>query len=161
MNGAEIGQNCNLGQNVFIAGGVKIGNNNKIQNNVSVYEGVICEDDVFLGPSMVFTNIKNPRSQIVRKGEYLRTLVKQGATVGANVTVVCGITIGRYAFIGAGAVVTKDVPDFALIMGNPGKQSGWMSESGQRLQFNSSGKATDPETGERYQISDGIVSKEA
>lgn len=161
MPAAEIGKNCNLGQNVFIANGVKLGNNNKIQNNVSVYEGVICEDDVFLGPSMVFTNIKNPRSAIVRKGQYLQTIVKQGASIGANVTIVCGITIGRFAFIGAGSVVTRDVPDYAMVIGNPGRHKGWMSESGQKLFFDVAGEATDIETGEKYYLENGFVSKKA
>ena len=133
MPGAVIGEGCNLGQNVFVAGDVRIGNNVKIQNNVSVYAGVIIEDDVFLGPSMVFTNVINPRSQVNRRGEYQTTLVKRGATIGANATIVCGVTLGEYAFIGAGAVVTKDVPAYALIYGTPGKIQGWMCQCGIRL----------------------------
>lgn len=135
MAEAEIGNNCNLGQNTFVASHVEIGNNVKIQNNVSIYEGVILEDDVFLGPSMVFTNVKNPRSHVNRRGEYLSTLVKKGATIGANATVVCGVTLGRYSFIGAGAVVTKDVPDHGLVMGNPGRLRGWMCQCGEKLKF--------------------------
>lgn len=135
MSDSMIGKNCNLGQNVFIASNVILGNNVKVQNNVSIYEGVICEDDVFLGPSMVFTNVVNPRSHVVRKGEYQITYVERGATVGANATIVCGVRIGKYAFIGAGAVVTKNVPAYALVVGNPAQQIGWMSEQGYRLQF--------------------------
>ena len=135
MGDVKIGENCVIGQNVFIASGVKIGSNVKIQNNVSVYSGVVCEDDVFLGPSMVFTNIINPRSHISRKDEYQTTLVKKGASIGANATVVCGIKLGEYAFIGAGAVVTKDVPDHGLIYGNPGKLQGWMCHCGEKLDF--------------------------
>lgn len=150
MSGCKIGKNCNIGQNVFIASEVMIGNNVKIQNNVSVYTGVICEDDVFLGPSMVFTNVKNPRSAINRKSQYEKTLVKKGATIGANATILCGHTIGEYAFIGAGTVITKDVKPYALIVGNPGKQIGWMSEFGHRLKFDSLGKAICPESGEIY-----------
>lgn len=135
MEGAVIGEGCNLGQNVFVAKGVVLGNNVKVQNNVSIYEGVICEDDVFLGPSMVFTNVINPRSAVNRKSEYLPTHVGRGVTIGANATIVCGITLGEYAFVGAGAVVTKDVPAFALIVGNPARQIGWMSQTGERLYF--------------------------
>src|SRR5690349_5078603 len=130
MSGSELGENCNIGQNCVISPDVKLGRNVKVQNNVSIYTGVICEDDVFLGPSMVFTNINNPRSAVIRKGQYLRTLVKRGATIGANATVVCGHTIGEYAFIGAGAVVTRDVAPYALMVGNPARQTGWMSEYG-------------------------------
>jgi len=149
--GAGIGQNCSLGQNVFVAGGAVIGNNVKIQNNVSVYDGVVCEDDVFLGPSCVLTNVTNPRSQVSRKGLYEKTLIRRGATIGANATVVCGITIGRYAFIAAGAVVTKNVPDYALIMGVPGRQSGWMSRHGILLSKpDDNGIMTCPESGWRY-----------
>jgi len=149
--GAQIGQNCSLGQNVFVAGGAVIGNNVKIQNNVSVYDGVVCEDDVFLGPSCVLTNVTNPRSQVSRKGLYEKTLIRRGATIGANATVVCGITIGRYAFIAAGAVVTKNVPDYALIMGVPGRQSGWMSRHGILLSKpDDNGIMTCPESGWRY-----------
>lgn len=159
MGKSVMGNNCNLGQNVFVADDVILGNNVKVQNNVSIYSGVICEDDVFLGPSMVFTNIKNPRSAVVRKGEYDRTLVKKGASVGANATVVCGNDIGRFAFVAAGAVVTKDVPDYALMIGAPARQSGWMSEYGHRLEFDGSGKATCPESGEKYVLDDDTVVK--
>ncbi len=159
MPGSTIGSRCNLGQNVVISPGVVIGNNVKIQNNVSVYTGVECEDDVFLGPSMVFTNVINPRSAINRKQEYQKTRVGKGATIGANATVICGHTIGQYAFIGAGAVVTKDVPPYALIIGNPARQTGWMSEWGHRLIFNSDGQAICPESNERYELREGEVSK--
>lgn len=152
MSGCELGENCNIGQNCVISPGVKLGSNVKIQNNVSIYTGVICEDDVFLGPSMVFTNINNPRSAIIRKGQYLKTLVKRGATIGANATIVCGHTIGEYAFIGAGAVVTKDVPPYALMVGNPARQTGWMSEYGHRLKFDNNGIATCPESKHEYQL---------
>lgn len=152
-----IGENCNLGQNVFVANGVHLGNNVKVQNNVSIYTGVTCEDDVFLGPSMVFTNVINPRSGVNRKNEYQKTLVRKGATIGANATIVCGNSLGQYAFIGAGSVVVKDVPDFALMVGNPAKQIGWMSRFGQRLNFNKDGLATCPESGEKYQLNDGRV----
>jgi UDP-2-acetamido-3-amino-2,3-dideoxy-glucuronate N-acetyltransferase len=154
-----IGEKCMLGQNVFIATGVVLGNNVKIENNVSVYEGVTCEDDVFLGPSMVFTNIINPRSAVEREGKYMPTRVGKGASIGANATIVCGHNIGRYAFIGAGAVVTKHVPDYALIIGNPGKQSGWMSEYGQRLAFDSLGIAICPESKQKYHLKENIVSR--
>ncbi|MDT8394357.1 MAG: DapH/DapD/GlmU-related protein [Bacteroidales bacterium] len=159
MGKSRIGENCNLGQNVFIAGDVVLGNNVKVQNNVSVYSGVICEDDVFLGPSMVFTNIKNPRSAVVRKGEYARTLVKKGASIGANATIICGNDIGRYAFIAAGAVVTSPVPDYALMVGCPAKHSGWMSEYGHRLEFNDEGMAECPESGEKYLLRINEVKK--
>lgn len=152
MSDAVIGENCNIGQNCVISPGVVLGKNVKIQNNVSVYTGVVCEDDVFLGPSMVFTNINNPRSAIIRKGQYLKTLVKRGATIGANATIVCGHTIGEYAFIGAGAVVTKDVPPFALMVGNPARQTGWMSEYGHRLKFDANGSATCPESKQEYKL---------
>jgi UDP-2-acetamido-3-amino-2,3-dideoxy-glucuronate N-acetyltransferase len=155
----SIGKKCMLGQNVFIAEGVVLGNNVKIENNVSVYEGVTCEDDVFLGPSMVFTNILNPRSAVERKGQYTPTKVGRGASIGANATIVCGHTIGRYAFIGAGAVVTKNVPDYALIIGNPGKQAGWMSEYGHRLAFDSLGVAICPESKQKYHLKENIVSR--
>jgi UDP-2-acetamido-3-amino-2,3-dideoxy-glucuronate N-acetyltransferase len=149
--GAEIGQNCNLGQNVFIAGKVIVGSNVKIQNNVSVYDGVVCGDDVFLGPSCVLTNVTNPRAQVSRKGLYEKTLIRRGATVGANATIVCGITIGRYAFIAAGAVVTKNVPDYALMMGVPARRTGWMSRHGILLpKPNPDGIMVCPETGWRY-----------
>lgn len=154
MSNSVIGENCNLGQNVVISPGVTIGNNVKIQNNVSVYTGVTCEDDVFMGPSMVFTNVINPRSAVNRKAEYMKTIVKKGATFGANCTIVCGVTIGEYAFIGAGAVVTKDVKPFALVVGNPGKQIGWMSEYGHRLHFDEHGIAICPESNIRYKLTD-------
>lgn len=159
MPNSRIGQNCNIGQNVVISSGVVLGDNVKVQNNVSVYTGVECEDDVFLGPSMVFTNVINPRSAINRKKEYAKTVVKKGATIGANATVICGHTIGRYAFIGAGAVVTKNVPDYALLIGNPARQTGWMSEFGHKLKFNQMGIATCDESGEKYQLKDGVVSR--
>lgn len=150
MPGCEIGENCNIGQNVVVSPKVKLGKNVRVQNNVSIYEGVICEDDVFLGPSMVFTNVINPRSAVSRKHEYLPTLVRKGASIGANATIVCGNEIGEYAFIGAGAVVTKPVPAYALIVGNPGKQTGWMSEYGHKLVFDANGEAVCKESGERY-----------
>jgi UDP-2-acetamido-3-amino-2,3-dideoxy-glucuronate N-acetyltransferase len=158
MSGARVGERCVLGQNVFIASGVVIGNNVKIQNNVSLYEGVILEDDVFCGPSMVFTNIRNPRSEIVRKGQYARTLIRKGATLGANSTIICGCTIGKYAFLGAGAVVTNDVPDFGLALGVPARVVGWMSAYGERLpEFDAQGYAVCPRSGELYQLVDGCV----
>jgi UDP-2-acetamido-3-amino-2,3-dideoxy-glucuronate N-acetyltransferase len=160
MSGCRIGENCNIGQNVVISPEVVLGRNVKVQNNVSIYTGVICEDDVFLGPSMVFTNVTNPRSAINRKNQYSKTVVKKGASIGANATIVCGNDIGQYAFIGAGAVVTKNVPDYALVMGNPARQTGWMSEYGHRLKFDSSGMATCPESGEKYFLKDGKVSKQ-
>lgn len=150
MSGASIGTNCNLGQNVVIGGNVKMGNNVRVQNNVSVYEAVVCEDDVFLGPSAVLTNVINPRSAISRKHEFKPTIIRKGATVGANATIVCGNEIGRYAFIGAGAVVVKPVPAYALIVGNPGRHIGWMSEFGHRLNFDSQGLAICPESGQQY-----------
>ena len=159
MPGCEIGENCNIGQNVVVSPEVILGNNVKIQNNVSIYTGVICEDDVFLGPSMVFTNITNPRSAVIRKDQYARTHVGKGASIGANATIVCGHDIGEYAFIGAGAVVTKSVPDYALVIGNPGRQAGWMSEYGHRLVFNEEGIATCPESKEKYLLKDGKVKK--
>lgn len=159
MSGSEIGENCNIGQNVVISPGVKLGKNVKVQNNVSVYTGVICEDDVFLGPSMVFTNVINPRSAIIRKNSYLTSIVEKGATIGANSTIVCGNRIGTYAFIGAGAVVTKDVKPYSLVVGNPARQTGWMSEYGHKLIFDNSGVATCSESGERYKLEDGKVSK--
>ena len=159
MSDCTIGQHCSIGQNVVISPEVRIGNRVKIQNNVSVYTGVICEDDVFLGPSAVFTNVINPRSAIVRKNEYKQTLVQKGATIGANATIVCGITIGKYAFIGAGAVVTKNIPDYALVVGNPALQTGWMSEYGHKLKFNSDGLAVCPESREQYRLENGKVSK--
>lgn len=159
MEGSEIGENCNLGQNVVVSPGVKLGRNVKVQNNVSIYTGVICDEDVFLGPSMVFTNIINPRSQVIRRDSYIETLVEKGATIGANATIVCGNIIGRFAFIGAGAVVTKDVKPYALVVGNPAKQIGWMSEFGHRLEFDKKGFAVCPESQERYKLKDGSVSK--
>ena len=159
MSGSEIGEMCNIGQNVVISPGVKLGSNVKVQNNVSIYTGVICEDDVFLGPSMVFTNIINPRSAVIRKDRYVSTIVEKGASVGANSTIVCGNRIGAYSFIGAGAVVTKDVKPYALVVGNPARQTGWMSEYGHKLIFNEQGFATCSESGENYRIQDGIVLK--
>ncbi|MDP7012094.1 MAG: acyltransferase [Verrucomicrobiota bacterium] len=155
--GAKIGADCSLGQNTMVAGGVVIGDNVKIQNNVSVYDGVTIEDDVFLGPSCVLTNITNPRSQIIRKDLYEKTLIRRGATIGANATIVCGITIGRYAFIGAGAVIHSDVPDYALMLGVPARQYGWMSRHGHVLDFDESSIATCPESELRYELSDGKV----
>lgn len=157
--GARIGSQCSLGQNVFVGNDVRIGNNVKIQNNVSVYDAVELEDDVFCGPSMVFTNVYNPRATVVRKDEYRRTLVKQGATIGANATIVCGSTVGRHAFVGAGAVVQKDVPDFALVVGVPARQIGWMSRFGERLDLplTGEGEAVCPHTGDRYCLRDGQV----
>jgi UDP-2-acetamido-3-amino-2,3-dideoxy-glucuronate N-acetyltransferase len=154
-----IGENCNIGQNVVISPEVVLGKNVKVQNNVSIYSGVICEDDVFLGPSMVFTNVINPRSAINRKNEFSKTVVKKGVSIGANATIVCGHDIGQFAFIGAGAVVTKNVPDYALVMGNPAKQTGWMSEYGHKLSFDKNGEATCAESGEKYLLKDGRVSK--
>jgi UDP-2-acetamido-3-amino-2,3-dideoxy-glucuronate N-acetyltransferase len=159
MSGSEIGENCNIGQNVVVSPGVKLGRNVKVQNNVSLYTGVICEDDVFLGPSMVFTNVINPRSAIIRKDNYYTTIVEKGASIGANSTIVCGNKIGTYSFIGAGAVVTKDVKPYALVMGNPARQTGWMSEYGHKLIFDNAGFASCPESGQRYKIEDGKVSK--
>jgi UDP-2-acetamido-3-amino-2,3-dideoxy-glucuronate N-acetyltransferase len=159
MPNAEIGVNCNIGQNVVISPNVVLGKNVKVQNNVSIYSGVICEDDVFLGPSMVFTNVINPRSAVVRRDEFLKTLVKKGASIGANATIVCGNDIGEYAFIGAGAVVTKQVLPYALVVGNPSKQIGWISEYGHRLEFDKNGVATCLESGEKYQLKDNIVKK--
>ncbi|MGZ5242530.1 MAG: acyltransferase [Bacteroidia bacterium] len=157
MPHAEIGENCSLGQNVFVAGKVKIGNNVKIQNNVSLYEGVVCEDDVFLGPSMVFTNVINPRSFIERKSEYKATIIRKGATIGANATIICGIEIGEYALIGAGSVVTKPVSAYELVVGNPAKRMGWVSQNGLKLFFDEHGYATCSETGENYRLTSGCV----
>lgn len=159
MSNCTIGENCNIGQNVVISPAVIIGNNVKIQNNVSIYTGVTCEDDVFLGPSMVFTNVNNPRSAINRRDQYSKTVVKKGASIGANATIVCGHDIGRFAFIGAGAVVTKNVPDYALVVGNPAKQMGWMSEYGHRLKFDGDGLATCPESKQQYKLSANRVSR--
>jgi UDP-2-acetamido-3-amino-2,3-dideoxy-glucuronate N-acetyltransferase len=157
MPNCIIGENCNIGQNVVISPEVVLGKNVKIQNNVSIYTGVVCEDDVFLGPSMVFTNVINPRSAVNRKSEYAKTVVKKGASIGANATIVCGHDIGAFAFIGAGAVVTKNVPDYALVVGNPARQMGWVSEYGHRLNFDAEGMAECPETGQKYQLLDKVV----
>ncbi|MBR4454211.1 MAG: N-acetyltransferase [Bacteroidales bacterium] len=159
MSHCVIGENCNIGQNVVVSPDVVLGNNVKVQNNVSIYTGVICDDDVFLGPSMVFTNVINPRSAISRKNQYKKTHVGKGATIGANATIVCGHDIGKYAFIGAGTVVTKTVPDYALVVGNPSRQVGWMSEYGQKLHFNEDGIAVCSESGEKYQLENNKVSK--
>lgn len=159
MSGSVIGPNCNLGQNVVVSPKVVLGKNVRVQNNVSIYEGVICEDDVFLGPSMVFTNVFNPRSAVSRKHEYMQTLVKKGASIGANATIVCGNEIGEYAFIGAGAVVTKPVPAYALVIGNPARQTGWMSEFGHKLSFDKEGKAVCPESGQQYELRNNRVSR--
>ena len=159
MTGCVIGENCNLGQNVVVSPDVTLGKNVKVQNNVSIYTGVICEDDVFLGPSMVFTNVINPRSAIVRRDEYVKTVVGKGATIGANATIVCGNNIGNFAFIGAGAVIVKEVLPYALVVGNPGKQLGWMSEYGHRLEFDREGRATCPESGDKYVLEDNRVRK--
>lgn len=161
MPGCRVGDGCNLGQNVVVSPKVILGKNVKVQNNVSIYEGVICEDDVFLGPSMVFTNVINPRSAVSRKSEYKQTLVRKGATIGANATIVCGNEIGQYAFIGAGAVITKPVAAYALVAGNPAKQIGWMSEYGQRLYFNKEGMAVCEESGEKYRLQNNAVTKQA
>ncbi len=159
MTGAKIGDACNIGQNVVISPEVTLGDRCKVQNNVSIYTGVTCEDEVFLGPSMVFTNIINPRSAIIRKEQYAKTTVRKGASIGANATIVCGFEIGEYAFIGAGAVVTKEVLPYALVVGNPAKQTGWMSEYGHRLIFDEKGIAICPESKEKYQLKDNRVSK--
>lgn len=159
MPNCTIGENCNIGQNVVISPDVVLGKNVKVQNNVSIYTGVTCDDDVFLGPSMVFTNVTNPRSAINRRGQYAKTHVGKGASIGANATIVCGHDIGNYAFIGAGAVVTKTVPAYALVVGNPARQMGWMSEYGHKLGFDADGFATCPEGGERYQLKNKEVTK--
>lgn len=159
MPNCTIGEKCNIGQNVVISPEVILGKNVKIQNNVSIYTGVICEDDVFLGPSMVFTNVTNPRSAVNRKSEYAKTIVRKGASIGANATIVCGHDIGKFAFIGAGAVVTKTVPDYALVVGNPARQIGWMSEYGHRLNFDAAGHAVCEESGEKYVLKDQRVEK--
>ena len=159
MPQCKIGDNCNIGQNVVISPEVVLGKNVKIQNNVSIYTGVTCDDDVFLGPSCVFTNVTNPRSGVNRRGQYSRTHVGKGASIGANATIVCGHDIGKFAFIGAGSVVTKNIPDYALVVGNPARQLGWMSEYGHRLEFNSEGIATCSESGEKYQLNNGSVAK--
>ena len=157
MSNCIIGERCNIGQNVVISPEVVLGKNVKVQNNVSIYTGVICEDDVFLGPSMVFTNVMNPRSAVNRKDQYSKTIVKKGASIGANATIVCGNNIGEYAFIGAGSVVIKEVPDYALVVGNPARQVGWMSAFGQKLIFDSMGNASCPESHEKYKLTDGKV----
>ncbi len=159
MPTCRVGQRCNIGQNVFIDNNTVIGDGVKIQNNVSVYNGVIIEDDVFLGPSMVFTNVINPRSHIERKNEFRKTLVRKGATIGANATILCGIEIGKYAMIGAGAVVVKNVPPYAIVTGNPARQQGWTSEAGMKLNFDASGRATCSHSGEQYSLQEGVVSK--
>ncbi len=159
MPNCVLGKNCNIGQNVVISPEVVLGNNVKVQNNVSIYTGVTCEDDVFLGPSMVFTNVINPRSAVNRKNQYAQTKVGKGASIGANATIVCGHDIGEFAFIGAGAVVTKHVPDFALVVGNPARQMGWMSEFGHQLKFDENGKATCPESEQVYELKDGKVKR--
>jgi len=159
MPRAKMGEGCNIGQNVVVMPEVILGNNVKVQNNVSIYTGVVCEDDVFLGPSMVFTNVMNPRSAVVRKDEFRKTLVKKGASIGANATIVCGNDIGRYAFIAAGAIIIKAVPDYALFIGSPGKIVGWMSEHGTRLEFDEKGIATCISSGKKYVMKDGIVKK--
>ena len=159
MPHCKLGKNCNLGQNVVVSPDVVLGNNVKVQNNVSIYTGVICDDDVFLGPSMVFTNVINPRSAVNRRSEYARTHVGKGATIGANATIVCGHDIGKFAFIGAGAVVTKTVPDYALVVGNPSRQVGWMSEYGHKLEFDKAGNATCKESGQKYRLENNLVSR--
>ena len=159
MSGCKLGEKCNIGQNVVISPEVILGNNVKVQNNVSLYTGVTCDDDVFLGPSCVFTNVTNPRSAVNRRGQYAKTHVGKGASIGANATIVCGHDIGAFAFIGAGAVVTKNVPAYALLVGNPARQLGWMSEYGHRLSFNNEGIAACPESGEKYQLSNNQVIK--
>ncbi len=159
MPNCEIGLKCNIGQNVVVSPDVKLGNNVKVQNNVSIYSGVICEDDVFLGPSMVFTNVTNPRSVVNRRGQYAKTTVKRGASIGANATIVCGHDIGEFAFIGAGAVVTKNILPYALVVGNPARQIGWMSEYGHRLEFDAEGFAICPESKSRYQLINNEVVK--
>jgi len=159
MPGSKIGSNCNLGQNVVVSPDVILGNNVKVQNNVSIYTGVICEDDVFLGPSMVFTNVVNPRSAVIRRDKYVKTVVEKGATIGANATIVCGNKIGKFSFIGAGAVVVSEILPYALVVGNPSRQIGWMSEYGHRLEFNSEGLAVCPESGEEYRLNEDKVNK--
>lgn len=159
MPDCRIGKRCNIGQNVVVSPQVVLGDNVKVQNNVSIYTGVVCEDDVFLGPSMVFTNVSNPRSAVNRRDQYERTTVRKGATIGANATIVCGHDIGPYAFIGAGAVVTHEVPAYALVVGNPARQIGWMSEHGHKLLFDSAGNATCPESGQQYKLAKGIVTR--
>jgi len=159
MSDCTIGEKCNIGQNVVVSPQVVLGNNVKVQNNVSIYTGVICEDDVFLGPSMVFTNVINPRSAVIRKDEYKQTIVKKGASIGANATIICGNNIGEYALIGAGSVVTKEVKPYALVVGNPSRQIGWVSEYGHRLNFDDKGMAVCPETNEKYVLANNLVKK--
>jgi UDP-2-acetamido-3-amino-2,3-dideoxy-glucuronate N-acetyltransferase len=159
MKDATIGRNCNIGQNVVISPGVTLGDNVKVQNNVSIYTGVTCEDEVFLGPSCVFTNVTNPRSAVNRRAQYAATRVGKGATIGANATIVCGHDIGRYAFVGAGAVVTKNVPDYALVIGNPSRQTGWMSEYGHKLHFDDGGIASCPESNQKYKLENNTVTR--
>jgi UDP-2-acetamido-3-amino-2,3-dideoxy-glucuronate N-acetyltransferase len=159
MSNCKIGKGCNFGQNVVVSSGVVLGNNVKVQNNVSIYTGVTCDDDVFLGPSMVFTNVINPRSAVNRRDQYAKTHVGKGVSIGANATIVCGHDIGKYAFIGAGAVVTKNVPDYALLVGNPARQLGWMSEYGHRLEFDKNEIAVCPESKQEYKLEKGIVSR--
>lgn len=159
MDGAVLGEKCNIGQNVVVSPGVTLGRNVKVQNNVSIYTGVACEDDVFLGPSCVFTNVTNPRSAVNRHSQYAKTVVGKGATIGANSTIVCGHDIGEFAFIGAGAVVTKTIPPYALVVGNPARQIGWMSEYGHRLNFDAEGFAVCPESGQKYQLKDNKVTR--
>jgi UDP-2-acetamido-3-amino-2,3-dideoxy-glucuronate N-acetyltransferase len=159
MTNCNLGENCNIGQNVVVSPDVILGNNVKVQNNVSLYTGVICEDDVFLGPSMVFTNVNNPRSGVNRRGQYSKTIVKKGASIGANATIVCGHDIGEYAFVGAGSVVTKHIPPYALVVGNPARQIGWMSEFGLRLEFDENGFATCPESDQEYKLENNNVTK--
>ena len=159
MPDAIIGKNCNIGQNVVVSSDVILGDNCKVQNNVSIYTGVTCEEDVFLGPSMVFTNVVNPRSAVVRRGQYAKTIVRKGVSIGANATIVCGYEIGQFAFIGAGAVVTKMVKPYALVIGNPARQTGWMSEYGHRLNFDENGLAVCPESGEKYMLENEEVTK--
>lgn len=159
MKDAVIGETCNIGQNVVVSPGVFLGNNVKVQNNVSIYTGVICEDNVFLGPSMVFTNITNPRSAVIRRDQYVTTAVRRGASIGANATIICGNEIGEYALIGAGAVITKNVKPYALVIGNPGRQTGWVSEFGHKLTFDTSGTAVCPESGQKYRLSEEKVTR--
>lgn len=159
MPNCIMGENCNIGQNVVVSPDVVLGNNVKVQNNVSIYTGVVCEDDVFLGPSMVFTNVINPRSAILRRDQYKKTIVRKGASIGANATIVCGIELGAYSFIGAGAVVIRDVPAYALVVGNPARHVGWMSEYGHRLKFDSNGIAECPESHKKYKLENGVVSE--
>lgn len=159
MPDSSLGENCNIGQNVVISPGVVLGNNVKVQNNVSIYTGVVCEDDVFLGPSMVFTNIINPRSAVIRRESYVKTHVRKGASIGANATIVAGIELGEFSFVGAGTVVIRDVPAFGLVVGNPGRHIGWMSEYGHRLKFDESGRATCPESNQKYSLVSGVVKR--